>query len=192
MVDRIPLIQSLSNVFPTLKPSAYRTTLAAADKLVTLLLGHTPLPMARACDEVVKTSLAQFLHESAGVRDLKVISKLWDPQRSVAADISNSDLARDLADLLCERRYPYAPTTLTLAEARALDAGAAQRLKRDLQHFASLTHVKAIKKRWDKHAEISNTSSVKIVEHLCALLDGTAQPVPPPPPAPRRPSRARN
>ncbi len=170
MLDRIELIQALNRLPLKVTGTAQRGLEKTLDKAVGQMLVSLPLPAAQAAPSAVRKAISEGLNEALAMADLKKVSKLWEPKRTVAAGVAHSELAADLTDLMEGRREPFEPTKLSLIQARALGGSAKAELVLGLQRFATLPQLKAILKKWDK-ASTADTAE-KIRARLVELLKG--------------------
>lgn len=170
MLDRIELIQGLNRLPLKMTGTAQRGLEKTLDKAVGQMLLGLPLPAARAAPSSVRKAISEGLNEALAMADLKKVSKLWEPKRTVAPGVAHGELAADLTDLMEGRREPFEPTKLTLIQARALGGSAKAELVLGIQRFATLPQLKATLKKWDK-ASTADTAE-KIRARLLELLRG--------------------
>lgn len=174
MLDRIELIQGLNRLPLKMTATAHRAFEKTLDKAVGQMLFGLPLPAARAAPGSVRKAIAEALNESLVMADLKKVSKLWEPKRTVPAGVAHRDLAADLTDLMEGRREPFEPTKLSLNQAQALSSTAKAELVLGIQRFATLPQVKATLKKWDKASPaLTGGDDVAVRDAALRLLRGT-------------------
>lgn len=170
MVDRVSLVVALARAVPRLPVSTNAQAEKALNKVVGLLATNLPLDRARALPNESIDHLKSALDDVMPITDLKKVSKLWDPKRTVPSTAARTDLARELSELLDGHRAPFNPTPRPLGETRAMEPQRREQLKRDLERFATPAQLKAVIKKWDRRAAISPDTGrealVKIVHQF--------------------------
>lgn len=170
MLDRIELIQGLNRLPLKMTGTAQRGLEKTLDKAVGQMLLGLPLPAARAAPSSVRKAISEGLNEALVMADLKKVSKLWEPKRTVAPGVAHGELAADLTDLMEGRREPFEPTKLSLIQARALGGSARAELVLGIQRFATLPQLKATLKKWDKASTVDSAEKIRV--RLVELLRG--------------------
>lgn len=184
MVDRIELVTELGALPLKLTSTAERGLEKTLNKAISQMLTGLELDTAKSAPGSVRKHVAQSLSDALTMAELKKVSKVWEPKRTVPAGLAHSELARDLVELLEGRRSPFVPTKLSLPQARSLGGIAKSELASGIQHYCTSPQLKALLKKWDKHSDINKASDMSSIRHrLLALLSGevVAAPAPPKP-----------
>lgn len=168
MLDRVDLLRGLNTLPLRLTGPSRQALTKTLDKALGQMLAGLPLAAARAAPPPVRASVSEALYEALTMAELKKVSKLWEPKRTVAPGVAHSALAADLTDLMEGRREPFEPAKLTLAQARALAGPAKADLLLGIERFATLPQLKTILKKWDK-ASAADTAD-RIRTRLLELL----------------------
>ncbi|HPF23708.1 MAG TPA: hypothetical protein PK417_09530 [Hyphomonas sp.] len=102
-----------------------------------------------------------------------------ETKRTVPASNAHTELAQDLTDLMEGKRKPFVPTKLSLPQARSL--GSDEVLELRLERFATISQLKAILKKWEKHTEFKKSGiEQEVRQRLLMLLANTNEPHPMP------------
>lgn len=179
MPDRVGLLSALASELPPLSDAANLEAEKALNKVIALFVSQLPLARARRMNGKAGRELRAALDQAMSYGELKKISKMWDPKRTVETSTSQTALVRELVELLDATREPFDPTPRPLQEARALDRAAQSALKDALKRFATRAQLNAILKKWDPRARYPADAPRQIVvQHLHELLDRTRSPQP--------------
>tara|TARA_R110000796_G_scaffold49335_4_gene117819 strand:- start:3792 stop:4352 length:561 start_codon:yes stop_codon:yes gene_type:complete len=171
MVDRIELVAELGALPLKLTSTAERGLEKTLNKAISQMLTGLELETAKRAPGSVRQHVAQSFSDALTMAELKKVSKLWEPKRTVSAGLAHSELVRDLVELLEGRRTPFVPTKLSLPQARSLGGVAKSELASGIQHFCTPPQLKALLKKWDKHSDINKASDMDAIRHrLLALL----------------------
>tara|TARA_R110001599_G_scaffold24650_3_gene88874 strand:- start:548 stop:1111 length:564 start_codon:yes stop_codon:yes gene_type:complete len=182
MVDRIELVAELGALPLKLTSTAERGLEKTLNKAISQMLTGLELDAAKSAPGSVRKHVAQSLSDALTMAELKKVSKLWEPKRTVSAGVAHSELARDLVELLEGRRSPFVPTKLSLPQARSLGGVAKSELASGIQRFSTPPQLKSLLKSWDKHSALNQSSDVNGVRNrLIALLVGEITVTDPPP-----------
>jgi hypothetical protein len=181
MLDRIVLLSELNSLQVEMKATAQRALEKTLNKAIGQLLAGLPLAEAMSAPQTTRQLISIGFEESLTMAEIKKVSKLWEPKRTVPASIAHTELAQDLTDLMDGRRKPFVPTKLTLPQARSLGSADARELKLGLERFATAAQLKALLKKWDKHSALNKGGKEpEIRERLLSLLLHRAEPDPKP------------
>jgi hypothetical protein len=182
MSDRIALLSELGKLPLKMNAASSRTLEKTLNKAIAAMLAGLPLDGAQSAPAATRRLISASFEDSLTMADLKKVSKLWEPKRTVPPSIAHTELARDLTDLMEGRRRPFVPTKFTLPQALSAGDGDCVDLVRGLERFAVAKDLKATLKKWDKFSPLNQGGKEdEIRRHLLALLRGGAEPVPPPP-----------
>jgi hypothetical protein len=105
MLNRSTLLSSLEGA-AKLPADVTLKADALYDKLIVLVALQTTLDQARRLSGSSRNDLRTFVRGAMTLAELKRLSKVWDPQRKVASEITQTELSRDLCELLDGRRQP--------------------------------------------------------------------------------------
>ena len=181
MVDRIELVAELGALQLKLTSTAERGLEKTLNKAIGQMLTGLPLEAAKEAPGSVRSHIIQSFTDALTMAELKKVSKLWDPKRTVSSTLAHSDLAHDLKDLLNGKRSPFQPTKLSLPQALSLGDAEKSELVYGILRFCTTPQLKALLKKWDKHSEINKSSDPSAIRRqLMALLSGgvVASPTP--------------
>ncbi|MEZ6002056.1 hypothetical protein [Hyphomonas sp.] len=181
MLDRIELISAVNGFPLKISATAQRALHKTLDKALGQMLVALPLEAAQAATATEQRMIIEAFTESLSMADLKKISKLWEPKRTVTSSVAQTELARDLEQLLFRSREPFKPTTLSLAQVRSLSDADRGTIETGIRRFATASQAKALLRKWDKHNNLkTGGGDAEIRERLLDLIAG-AEAVPKPP-----------
>lgn len=164
MLDRIELISELNKQSLKLNSTAQKGLEQTLNKAIGQMLAGLMLPQAKAASPDIQNLVAKSFEEALSMAELKKISKLWEPKRTLPAGIAQRELASDLVSLMRAERAPFEPTKLSLAQARSLGAHDRADIALGFERYATLTQLKATLKKWDKTSPLAtqgDTASVR-------------------------------
>jgi hypothetical protein len=181
MVDRVALVGDLSSTvrFSAADGIAFNE---AMDKVVRQVAVLLPLTSAQTLSASVRGEFSVAIREILTMKELKALSKLWEPERKVWAELGHRELAADLIDLLEQRRVPYVQITASLPQARAWSPEVRARTRGVLERLTPPAHLEKLRKSWDRHVNLQRVSRTAVARHLADLMDGKKQPAPTPAP----------
>lgn len=170
MLDRIEFISELNKQSLKLSSTAQRGLEKTLNKAIGQMIVGLTLTEAKAAPSHLKSLVSKSFDEALSMADLKKLSKLWEPKRTVPAGVAQSELARDLILLMKEERPPFEPTKLSLAQARSLGAHDKADLVLGIERYATLPQLKATLKKWDKASPLVTQGDINSVRSALLTL----------------------
>lgn len=177
MLDRIEALRQLDALSPKLNVTGERALEKALNKAIAMTLSGVDLEVVKGAGPRTQQNLKRALADCLTMAELKKVSKKWEPKRTVTAGTSHQELVGQLTDLLEERRLPFSPPKLSLAQARSLDPIQTNALSYQIVELCTPAQIKSLLKKWDKRNKSAQTKGVEAQSsHLIALLKLHAEP----------------
>ncbi len=177
MVDRVELLGVIANRIHLSGAQATQFN-NQLNKVLAIVCAELSLEDARELSGRERSELESALRGILTFADLKKVSKRWEPRRKIDGDISQTDIANGLVELLYDKRAPYVPISITLGQARALsDRDKADLIER-ITRVAPVGDLKKVAKKWDRRNQaLASAGRAKLVAGLLSLLAGETNPM---------------